>query len=546
MSVPRIGIWLVGLGCLSLAPWSAAALEGENPPIQGELHASAAEPLHTGSIGPAASLGDGEGLLPAPNPGDVAEAAPPSSLIPAEPERTGSVDDVRLPELPAAPAEIKSTDLISGALQARLADPKLAMPPRLPRRDREALATYYVAARFQAAWIAEGTWTNRAKEVIDRLKRADEDGLDPADYPVPILGSGPDARADSAADVAEAELKLSGAAALYARDARGGRIDPARLSGLITPKLELPAAEAVLAHLAAAPDPGAALESYNPAYPGYRALKAKLAELRANRPAQPLVASPKAPAYSSRRIASLEGIVPPPRLEGDLVANMERWRWLPADVSRRYIFVNIPEFRLELIEDGRAVHETRVITGKPVSPTPVFSGQMEFAVVNPSWYIPPSIMKKEILPGLAADPTYAEQRGYEVVRRGNQITVRQPPGERNALGFIKFMFPNQHAVYLHDTPNRNLFSAAQRAFSHGCVRVEQPFRLADFVLGHEWSEPRLRKLIGRGERTIRLPAKLPVHLAYFTMRVDAAGEIRIFDDLYGHNRRVRAALGLGA
>jgi murein L,D-transpeptidase YcbB/YkuD len=108
------------------------------------------------------------------------------------------------------------------------------------------------------------------------------------------------------------------------------------------------------------------------------------------------------------------------------------------------------------------------------------------------------------------------------------------------------MFPNQHAVYLHDTPNRKLFAAAQRAFSHGCVRVDQPFRLADFVLGKEWSEPRLRKLVGHGERTIRLPEKLPVHLAYLTMTVDAAGQIRILDDLYGYNRRVRAALGLGA
>jgi murein L,D-transpeptidase YcbB/YkuD len=432
-------------------------------------------------------------------------------------------------------------------LEARLRDTKAApLPPRLGKREREATAAYYASARFQAAWIADGAWTPRAKDLIERLKHADEDGLDPADYPVPLIGAGPDGRTETSSELAEAEVKLSAAAALYARDARGGRIDPARISGLITPKLDLPAADAVLARLAAAPDPGAALQSYNPTYPGYHALKAKLAELRANRPAQPMVRAPKGPAYSSRLIASLEGIVPPPRLEGDILANMERWRWLPSQVGHRYIFVNIPEFRLQLIEDGKVVHEARVITGKPGSPTPVFSGEMEFAVVNPSWYIPPSIMKNEILPGLAADPTYAEQRGYEVVRRGNQITVRQPPGERNALGFIKFMFPNQHAVYLHDTPNRKLFAAAQRAFSHGCVRVDQPFRLADFVLGKEWSEPRLRKLVGHGERTIRLPEKLPVHLAYLTMTVDAAGQIRILDDLYGYNRRVRAALGLGA
>jgi murein L,D-transpeptidase YcbB/YkuD len=235
-----------------------------------------------------------------------------------------------------------------------------------------------------------------------------------------------------------------------------------------------------------------------------------------------------------------------PRLEGDIVANMERWRWLPATVAPRYLLVNIPEFKLRLFENGQVAHETRVITGRPETPTPILSSLMDHAVVNPSWYIPPSIMKKEILPGLAADPGYAERRGYQVIRRGGQISVRQPPGERNALGFIKFMFPNGHAVYLHDTPNRSLFSASRRALSHGCVRVEQPFQLADFVLGAEWSESRLKKLIGRGERTIRLPAPMPVHLAYFTIEVDAFGSIRTFEDLYGYNRRVRAALGFGA
>jgi murein L,D-transpeptidase YcbB/YkuD len=240
------------------------------------------------------------------------------------------------------------------------------------------------------------------------------------------------------------------------------------------------------------------------------------------------------------------GIYANPRLESDILANMERWRWLPSELGERYVAVNIPEFRLRLMEGSQLVHTTRVITGKPDSPSPVFSGVMEYAVVNPSWYVPPSILKKDFLPKLAEDPGYAERQGYQVVRRGNAISVRQPPGERNALGFIKFMFPNGHAVYLHDTPNRSLFSSTRRAFSHGCIRVENPFLLADFVLGHEWSEQRLKKLIGRGERTIFLPKKLPVHLTYFTLSVDETGELRSFDDIYGHDRRVRQALGLGA
>ena len=171
---------------------------------------------------------------------------------------------------------------------------------------------------------------------------------------------------------------------------------------------------------------------------------------------------------------------------------------------------------------------------------------METVIVNPSWTIPPSILRKEVFPAMANDPYYAERRGYRVFRRGNQVVVQQPPGARNALGYIKFIFPNRHAVYLHDTPSRNLFSADKRAFSHGCVRVEQPFRLADEILGHDtaWNEEKLRKLVGKGERYINLRQRLPVHLTYFTLSVDESGRLQSFEDLYGINRKVKAALGL--
>jgi murein L,D-transpeptidase YcbB/YkuD len=156
-------------------------------------------------------------------------------------------------------------------------------------------------------------------------------------------------------------------------------------------------------------------------------------------------------------------------------------------------------------------------------------------------------MKNDILPGLARDPDYAAKRGYEVIRRGNAVTVRQPPGERNALGHVKFMFPNRHAVYLHDTPGRHLFARQERALSHGCVRVEHPLRLASAILtegvGPEWTESRLRGMVGYGERMIRLTQKVPVHLTYFTQQVDASGQLVSFDDIYGFNRLVRQALG---
>jgi murein L,D-transpeptidase YcbB/YkuD len=229
-----------------------------------------------------------------------------------------------------------------------------------------------------------------------------------------------------------------------------------------------------------------------------------------------------------------------------LIANMERWRWLPPELGETHIFVNIPEFRLEMKEEGARVFETRVIVGKPERQTPVFSDQMEFLVMNPSWFIPPTILKKDVLPKLAADPGYAQRMGYEVIRRGSSISVRQPPGERNALGHVKFMFPNNHSVYLHDTPGRHLFRSEARAFSSGCVRVEHPMRLAEQLLlkRQGLNERALRSMVGGGERTIHLSQRVPVHLAYFTLSIDEAGELKHFHDLYGHDARIRRALAL--
>jgi murein L,D-transpeptidase YcbB/YkuD len=396
---------------------------------------------------------------------------------------------------------------------------------------------------------------------------------------------------------AEADLKLSAAVVRYARDARGGRIEPSRLSALVTPKLDLPDAGEVLARVSSASDGGAALLAYNPQHPGYQALKAHLARLRESHPSTPSVQVPKGPtlkvgmqdprvplirarfnlgkgkdqttydervasavaafqkekglptsgALTPQTVAALSGPAVK-RLEAELIANMERWRWLPGDLGTRHIMVNVPEYRLRFVNAGDVIHQTRVIVGKQESQTPIFSEQMKYLVVNPSWTIPPSIMRKEILPALANDPYYAARKGYRIVRRGNTISVQQPPGERNALGFVKFMFPNQHAVYLHDTPNRNLFSAAKRAFSHGCVRVEQPFQLAEEILGQDgkWSEEKLRRLIGKGERYVHLSSPLPVHLTYFTVSVDERGDIKTFDDLYGLDRKVQAALHLSS
>ncbi len=602
----------VAHGVLATAAFARGGLDDVPPPVT----VATTAPNKAAAPDPAPAS---DPTLPPPATG--LEAVTPSEPPKPDPARSEPPSDA--PDRPAVAATpTVPSDPQAAAVFSRLAAsaPLLA---RLTTKEREAIQAFYALGAFKPVWIVDGAYTPAAKAVAARLAAAPEDGLDARAYPVPALPSV--AKLQSASDpaspgkpedlaaIAEADLKLSAAAALYARDARGGRINLAAISRLITPTLDLPAADTVLSSLVGAGGTaGDLLQAYNPRSPGYLALKSRLSVARA--PAASETADqdtalrlPPGPALrigmrdarvpllrarfglESRKAGTLDvapgdaeeydsGVAAAvakfqrnrglpgngtlnvqtvmalaqgprqagaPRSAGDdaaLIVNMERWRWLGTDLGPDYVLVNVPEFRLRVFRDGRMRDEARVIVGKPDSRTPLFSGLMEYAVVNPSWYVPPSILKT-MLPKIASygGSTWG---GYEIVRRGGHVSLRQPPGEKNALGFIKFMFPNQHAVYLHDTPNRSLFSRSERALSHGCVRVDDPFRFADIVLPN-WTEERLKKLVGKGERTIRLEHKLPVHLAYFTAYVDDAGSYRTLPDLYGYDAPMRAALGLG-
>jgi murein L,D-transpeptidase YcbB/YkuD len=247
-----------------------------------------------------------------------------------------------------------------------------------------------------------------------------------------------------------------------------------------------------------------------------------------------------------------------------ILANMEKWRWVPRHLGTFYVRVNIPDFSLDVYQDDAVVHSTRLVVGKVNNQTPIFSDEMEHIIVNPAWNVPASIALKEMLPTLRRSG--GSVRGYEFYAkiRGrfrpvnprfinwrtvdmDDIQIRQPPGERNALGAIKFMFPNRYAVYLHDTPSKALFAREQRAFSHGCMRVMDPMEFADVILAHEpngWNAARLKNLIGGPERKVDLPVHIPVHITYFTAWVDEAGSLQVRDDIYGHDGRITAALGL--
>jgi murein L,D-transpeptidase YcbB/YkuD len=239
----------------------------------------------------------------------------------------------------------------------------------------------------------------------------------------------------------------------------------------------------------------------------------------------------------------------------DIIANMERWRWEPETFGAFNVQVNIPEFTLWIMRDGKPVHTTRVVVGTVKNQTPIFSDAIRHIVMNPYWNVPPSIAAGEIRPHLIANPYYLDSQNMEMLSGGkvinaaaidwtttniNRYQIRQKPGPGNALGKVKFLFPNEHNIYLHDTPSKSLFSRAFRAYSHGCVRVQNPFEFAAALIATnpELSLAALEKLSGPTEKWVNLKNHIPVHLMYFTLRVDADGTIRSYGDVYGHNKRL--------
>lgn len=252
-----------------------------------------------------------------------------------------------------------------------------------------------------------------------------------------------------------------------------------------------------------------------------------------------------------------------------VAVNLERRRWLPDELGSRHVFVNQADYRMQLIEDGASIHEARVIIGKTKHQTPVFSDVMDHVVLNPYWNVPRSISTEEYLPHLQANPLALSNMGIEMFVRqdGRSVQIdptqvdwsqvnksnfnfrfRQPPMQANALGRVKFMFPNEHHVYMHDTPSRSLFARQHRAFSHGCVRVQDPLKFAEILLEREgWWRTRIDKVVAGGENTrINLKHKVPVHLAYWTAWMGEDGRLNTRPDVYGRDEILLKALGLNA
>jgi len=258
-----------------------------------------------------------------------------------------------------------------------------------------------------------------------------------------------------------------------------------------------------------------------------------------------------------------------------IVVNMERWRWMPEDLGTFYVWDNVPEFQSRVVKGGQTIHQTRIIVGKPETQTTLFSANMRYVVFGPEWGVPDSIKVKEILPylrptsdggglfgwgGGGTDTRVLQRHNLKVSFNGKpvdasqvdwqQVDIRrftfiQPAGPSNVLGGIKFRFPNKHDIYMHDTPQRDLFEKTVRAYSHGCIRVQNPGRLAEILLEEDkgWSAAHVRGLLAQGgNNEVTLTKQIPVHITYFTVMVGDDGRLQSFGDLYGHDNRVASAL----
>jgi murein L,D-transpeptidase YcbB/YkuD len=228
----------------------------------------------------------------------------------------------------------------------------------------------------------------------------------------------------------------------------------------------------------------------------------------------------------------------------EIAANMERYRWLPRSFGSRYVFVNVSAFKLEAYDTGQKVLEMKVIVGQEYQDkaTPVFADSMETVVFRPYWNVTPDIAAKEIFPKGQA---YLERENMETYQENGQTRVRQRPGPKNALGFVKFLFPNDFNIYLHDTPNHELFKEDVRAFSHGCIRVEKPAELAEWVLG--WPADKVRQEMDNppDDKSVKVPRKIPVYITYFTTYIDN-GQLYFGNDLYNRDDKLVPIVMAGA
>jgi L,D-transpeptidase YcbB len=548
------------------------------------------------------------GSVPAASapPAPVTADAPPSSTTPASttPASTSPALEPTKAASSVPPADQPVADKIKDMFAAK------AQRYFDRRGERAAVEKFYGARDYAPLWTQGGGLTDNARGAMARLKDAASDGLNPADYPLPdfAAATSPDALADADLKLTSSVLDY----ARQAQSGRmhfsqvSGDIqypehptDPAEVLTNVTTAKDVSLAldsynppqklykelKQKLAELRGGSDAamirigdGPVLR-YAPATRKQQAVEMQDPRVPQLRAKLGITENPDDNRYDAKVAAAVQrfqdsvdlrptGVLDErtisalnsPRRDRQIdtiIVNMERWRWLPRDlgapsVGDAYVILNIPDYTLRVMQHGAQVWSTRVVTGKPgIHATPLLSETMKFITVNPTWNVPPSIIYNEYLPALQQDPTVLERMGLRLERaRDGSIHISQPPGEANALGRIRFNFPNKFLVYQHDTPDKYLFAKEERAYSHGCMRVQNPDQYASVLLNitmpnEHYTPERIRGMYGSSEIDIKFPTPIPVNITYQTAFVDDAGKLQLRRDVYGRDATMIALLKNG-
>jgi murein L,D-transpeptidase YcbB/YkuD len=451
------------------------------------------------------------------------------------------------------------------------------------------LSRFYGERQYQPIWTDASGFNAAGRSALGALTKADVEGLSPNDYLISAFAAS-SAQPDG---LAASEILLSATVLRFARDLGWGVTLPEEVDTNNDYTKAPFDGYLILQQLASAPDPGASLLGLAPKSLAYVQLKKTLAELRVIRSDRGWSTVSTGPtlrlADTSPRVQELRnllvergdlesqyatgdtfdaplgdaltrfqrrlGLEPDGVYGADVVRELnvpisarilqvrlglERLRWLPDEFTGRRVGVNLADFRVYVLDDEVVTFQTRAVIGKQLNETPMFSARMTYVVINPYWNVPTSIARGEILPKVRKDPNYLSRNHMEM----NGSTVRQLPGPWNALGRYKFIFPNVHNVYLHDTPSKALFDRAQRAYSHGCVRVDNPAGLAAVLLARQgWTPERIASSVDTGTETVvTLDVPIPVHITYVTAFMDQDGKLNYRRDVYGRDRKLIAAL----
>ncbi|MDP1700547.1 MAG: L,D-transpeptidase family protein [Aestuariivirga sp.] len=511
-------------------------------------------------------------------------------------------------------------DVQSQAILAELSSQKPAT--RVAKELRQPILDLYRNAGFKPLWLTGDAPSERALAILAFASKVNEDGLEPLAYLPTGLSSFSNVTeqlSTDALDLAKFDVAMTAAALKLVREISGGQFEPNSLSRYNDISPERVDASQALRILAWSPFLETYLNDLLPKHPSYGLMKAELAKLQAKRlkPAYEKIAegNPVEAGKSDRRISLVRdrmqdmGFLDSEASQVDpefadtldtglsaalkkfqksvklrqtgildlatvknlnrdtsqrdiqrLVYNMERMRWLPKNLGKRFVFVNQPAYNVQVMDRGNEVWRSKVIVGKPLNQTYAFHDEMETVVFNPSWGVPQSIIVNEYLGKLRRDPSYLDRQGFKVIAPNGKVVssssinwaaygsrppfgVQQPPGKGNALGELKFLFPNSHDIYMHDTPTKNLFAESTRTFSHGCIRVENPREFAEVILG--WDRKKIdRETDSRKSQSVVLSQKIPVHITYFTAWPDSTGKMNYFNDVYERDEAMEKALAV--